>query len=183
MPKPSLVVILVEDERHEMLVRRYLRRLQMEAHQMTFLRSPSGAGSAEQWVRTRFAKEVRAYRSRHARAASALIVMIDADAHSVDERIDQLDQSLTEDGAPVVRARERVVRLIPKRNVETWILCLNGESVDEETDYKRARTDWNELIPPASATLFRWTRPNAKLAIGCTDSLRRGVDELTRLAT
>ena len=29
---------------------------------------------------------------------------------------------------------EQIARLVPKRNVETWILCLNGQAADEDTD-------------------------------------------------
>jgi len=33
---------------------------------------------------------------------------------------------------------ESVARLVPKRNIETWTLCLNAGTVDEETDYTPA---------------------------------------------
>ena len=181
MPKPSQVVILVEDRRHEMLVRRYLRKRGMEPHQMTFVPFPSGRGSAEQWVRTRFAKEVSAYRQRRVRAATALIIMIDADAHTVDQRVAQLARSLREAGSPPLQMDEPVARLIPKRNVETWILCLNEHQVDEMTDYKGTRHDWNDLVPPASEALFQWTRRHAPLPAHCSDSLARGIIELRRL--
>ena len=183
MPKPSQVIVLVEDERHEMLVRRYLRRRGMELHQMTFVPFPSGKGSAEQWVRSRFAKEVSAYRNRiHGRkAATALIVVIDADAHTVDERLAQLAQALREAGGQPLDGKERVARLVPRRNVETWILCLNEHHVDEVTDYKGRRSDWNELVPVASETLFQWTRPNAPVPGYCIDSLAKGIAELRRI--
>lgn len=32
---------------------------------------------------------------------------------------------------------ERIALLIPKRNIETWIVYLQGTSVDEESDYKQ----------------------------------------------
>ena len=38
-----------------------------------------------------------------------------------------------------------VAVLIPKRNVETWILCLTRESVDEVTDY--SDRDLNAFTP------------------------------------
>ena len=70
----------------------------------------------------------------------------------------------------------------PKRNIETWILCLTKQTVDEKTDYKNTRNDWNELIPPAAATLFQWTRQESELPNHCIDSSRTGVKELNRLA-
>jgi hypothetical protein len=181
MPKPSLVTVIVEDERHEMLVRRYLRRRGMEPHQMTFVPSPSGRGSAEQWIRARFGKEVNACRNRQSRAATGLIVVIDADIQTVRSRMDQLAEALAESGAEPIENDEQIVRLVPKRNVETWILCLNEQAVDEVTDYKRTGNDWAGLIPPASEAPYRWTRPNTVLPNYCTDSLRGGIMELSRL--
>lgn len=180
MPRPSLVVAVVEDERHRMLVYRYLRKHGLSPRQIRPKTSPSGQGSAEQWVRSTYSDEVKAHRIRCAGAAAGLIVMIDADTHSVQERLTQLGQALHENGVHKIRNAEQIAHLIPKRNVETWILGLNGLAVDEATDYKGIRDDWNELIPQASETLLQWTRLNA-LPDHCVDSLRRGVSELNRL--
>lgn len=181
MPKPSLVIVLVEDDHHEMLVRRYLRRKGLKPHQMRIERSPSGVGSGEQWVKMRFAKEVIAYRGRRNKAATALITILDADNHAVHERLTQLSSGLSERGMAPVASTEDIVRLVPKRNVETWILCLNEHAVDEETDYKRTRDDWGDLIPGAAETLFRWVGAGDAGIERCIDSLRRGVEELKRL--
>ena len=76
------------------------------------------------------------YRSRHAK--TALIVMIDADTHTVQDRWRQLDQALEDGGKQRVDAEhEQIARLVPKRNIETWILCLNGHAVDQDADYKK----------------------------------------------
>jgi hypothetical protein len=179
--KPSLVIVIVEDDHHEMLVRRYLKKRGLVERQMTIKRSPSGEGSAENWVRKSFIKEVNAYRSRHAQ--TALIVVIDADIGTVQDRLRQLDQGLRENGKdPVDTRTEQIARLAPKRNIETWLLCLNGHAVDEETNYKRTRDDWNELIRPAAETLLQWTRSKADLPNHCIDSLQNGVKELKSLA-
>ena len=70
---------------------------------------------------------------------------------------------------------------MPKRNIETWILCLNDVSVDEETDYKRTRNEWTTLISSGIETLYDWTRPNAQLPASSVSSLQLGVAELKRL--
>jgi len=181
MPRPSFVIVVVEDERHKMLVYRYLRRHGLSPHQIRIKTSPSGRGSAEQWVRSTYSDEVKAHRIRCAGATAALIVMIDADTHTVHARLAQLGQALAESGTQPIGNNEQVVQLVPKRNVETWILCLNEQATDEATDYKGTRDDWNELIPRASETLFQWTRTNAVLPNHCIDSLRRGMSELNRL--
>ena len=169
MRKRCLVIVIVEDEPQEMLVRRYLRQHGLGSREMRFRSSPSGEGSAEQWVRRAFLEETRVYRNRHAQ--TKLIVMIDADTPTVQHRLRQLDQALIDNGKDRIdAAAEQIARLVPKRNVETWILCLDGQGVNEETDYKQTRDDWSELITPAAETLFQYTRPNAQAPL-CIDSL------------
>lgn len=181
MSKPSQVIVVLEDDHHKMLVYRYLINRGLNNHSIRIERSPSGEGSAESWVRTRFIKEVKVYRGRQARASTALIVVIDADAHGVQEKFTQLDQALKNGGITAVDGDEQIARLVPKRNVETWILCLNGQPVDEGTDYKWERHDWNELIHPASETLSLWARQRVEPPNHCIDSLRTGIRELNRL--
>ena len=107
--------------------------------------------------------------------------MIDADASTVQGRLNQLDQALRDGGQQTVADTEGIARLIPKRNVETWILCLNGKAVNEDTDYKNEKNDWKELIPKGSETLCQWTRSQAKPPNHCVDSLWTGVRELKHL--
>ncbi len=138
-------------------------------------------GSAENWVRTKFIKEVGAYRSRHAQ--TALIVVIDSDTGTVEDRIRQLNQALKDDGKETVKASEQIARLVPKRNIETWILCLNERPVDEETDYKNKQTrdDWNKLGLQAADTLYQLTHQRTEPPEYCVDSLLHGIKELKRL--
>lgn len=181
MSKPSLVIVIVEDARQRMLFYRYLSERRFGEHQVRIERSPSARGSAEKWVRLRYAKEVNVYRRRQAQ--TALIVVIDADVSALQDRLRQLDEVLGEGGVERIDpAKERIARLIPKRNVETWILCLNGNEVNEEIDYKHTRNDWAELIPNAAKTLCEWARQNGDLPVHCTDSLAHGVQELRRIA-
>jgi hypothetical protein len=179
MPRRSTIIALVEDAHHEMLVYRYLcRERGMSRHEIRIKPSPVAEGSAEQWVRLNYPAEVKALRTRQ--AMTVLIVMIDADAYSVDQRLAQLATALELAGGHPLRLNERVARLVPKRNVETWILCLNEHPVNEDTDYKATRHNWNVLIAEAAARLFRRTRANAP-ADHCVDSLARGIIELKRL--
>jgi len=106
---------------------------------------------------------------------------IDAGAHAR-RRLAQLDQKLDEVQANPIRPdAEQIARLVPKRNIETWILCLNDIRVDEETNYKRNRNDWTTLIRSGIETLHNWTRQNEELPAACIPSLRLGVAELERL--
>jgi len=181
MSKPSQVIVVLEDDHHEMLIYRYLINCGMKRYAIRVHRSPSGQGSADSWVRKKFVQETNEYRNRQARAQTALIVMIDADTRTVQDRMNELDRALTDSGNPTVGQSERIARLVARRNVETWILCLNQRAVNEETDYKSAGTNWNELIPTAGETLCQWTHLPAEPPDHCIDSLRTGVRELKRL--
>ncbi len=179
MPQSSLVIALVEDALHKQFLFRYLRKLRYEPHQMRVIESPSGRGSAEQWIRDRFAIEVEECRRRSAQ--TKLIVLIDADKYTVRQRNAQLDQALLGAGIRIEKDSRQTVRLIPKRNMETWILCLNDEQVNEDTDYKRTRNQWTGLVRKAIATLYDWTRPKTAVPPSCVASLRIGVLELQKL--
>jgi len=181
MSRPSLVVLLVEDDRHKMLIRRSLINLGVQGHAIRVEQSPSGRGSAEAWVRTAYVKNVNAYRIRRAKAQSALIVVIDADTRTVQERLKQLADALADQAKPALERHEQVARLVPKRNIETWILCLNDEKVDERTDYKLEHRNWNALISRAAGALSAWTAENGNVPAHCIESLRHGIADLKRL--
>ena len=178
--KPSQIILLAEDTLHKQFAFRYLRRLGFGIHTMRIVESPSGVGSAEQWVRQRFPLEIEACRLRQ--AETRLIVLIDADTHTVRERIGQLDKALEDaEAPPIPDDTEEVARLVPKRNIETWILCLNDVEVNEDTDYKRTRDNWTDLVRPAVNTLHVWTRPRAVVPESCVESLQLGIRELRKI--
>ena len=152
--RASLVIAVVEGKADRMLIYRYLKREGYEEGQIRVAQSPSGKVSAENWVRQMFVTQTQAYRSRQ--AATGLIVCVDADRLTVQDRLNQLDQTLKSSGKPIVGDDERIARLVPKRNIETWILCLNGQITDEETDYKNAAHDWTKMNQAAATTLCRW---------------------------
>jgi len=129
--KPSLVIALVEDSRTKMLLRQYLLLAGIKSHQIRIEPQRKWLGSGEQAVRLNYAAQVQAFRARSAgkKSETALIVAIDADTETVHHRLAQLAGALNESGqTPVDTLTERIAHLIPKKNVETWILCLNGES-------------------------------------------------------
>lgn len=142
-----------------------------------------GHGSGEQLVRKQYVSEVRAHLIRQAR--KWLIVVIDADAMTVENRLRQLSQELQQSEDTRVRnckvEAEQIARLIPKWSIETWILFLNSEQVTETTAYKRTNRNWDEMIKPASAELSRLVHRQQILDASCIPSLRRGVEELRRL--
>ncbi len=171
----SKIYILAEDARQQLFVRRYLYRAGYERHVIDPEVLPKGTGGAgEHWVRQRYSAAVAKYRKRAARAKTALIVVIDADTDEVSRRVRQLREAL---GTSARRDDEAIVHLIPRRNIETWILHLNGEEVDEEEDYRRRDVD--DLIPTAAASFHAWA---ALTPERCLPSLLGAIEETKRLA-
>ena len=180
MSKPSQVVVLAEDERHQRFVRQYLYRLGRSWHDVRFDDLPAGRGCGEQWVWERYARAVKAYRRRSVRAGTAFIIAIDADRGDVDRRLRQLREALEQAGLAARTDGEAIVHLIPKRSVETWILCLSGRQVDEITDYSQ-EGDVDRLIPSAARTFFEWSRANTTPPAHCVPSLLSAIPEVRRL--
>jgi len=182
MSKPSWIIAVVEDQHQKMLVYRYLLHCGLKPHEIEVRASPAAKGSADHWVLEEFVRQIDAYRDRQRRARTALIVAIDADALAVQDRIDQLDEALRQNGKPAVGDAEQIARLVPKRNVETWILVLNNVTdVNEHADYKPENRKWHKLIRTAAETLCQWTGANVDPPPWCVDSLRSGIRELKRL--
>jgi len=121
------ITLLCEDSQHEAFARRFLQGMGWETREIRVEKSPGGAGSGEQWVRARFPKELRAYRERTKKAASVLLVMMDADTFEVKNRITFLEQICREEQLDFRSEDESVAIIVPKRNIETWIHYLNGE--------------------------------------------------------
>lgn len=149
--------------------------------------APAGRGSAEQWVRENFARQVGKFRARNAKASSVMFVLRDADRKTVQERFDDLDEALCSAGlAKIDPEREAVARLVPKRNIETWILCLSNHSgllaVDEEQDYKNTQDDngWSALIPQSAESFLSWTQRTGDLPDAMLNSVKTGIREAHR---
>ncbi|MDF5710118.1 MAG: hypothetical protein PUP90_21225 [Nostoc sp. S4] len=66
-----------------------------------------------------------------------LVVLIDVDKKTVDERLKQLDDALIADSQPIRQLKEAIAIFISKRNIETWMHYLQGETVDEEIEYSK----------------------------------------------
>jgi hypothetical protein len=108
-----------------------------------------------------------------------LVVAIASDTGDVNRRLRQFQAALDQERLAARSNEEAVVHLVPSRSIETWILCLNGTSVDEETDYRHE--DLDERIANAAATLYDWSRANAQAPDHCVPSLRTAIPEIRRL--
>lgn len=180
MIRASLVVVLVEDQQQQRFVRRYLYRLGYSERDIRFAPIPAGRGSGEQFVRENYAGEVREYRLRAAKAQSALVVVIDADKCSIALRHQQLAQELAKTELGSRSESERIAHWIPRRAIETWILCLSGDRVDEETDYRQELIE-GSVVKDAAERFFDWTRNGYRTPDHCVRSLEEAIPEARRI--
>lgn len=155
---------------------------------MIFAPIPDGQGSGKQSVLNQFPDQVRLCRRRNNRASTSLIAMMDADELTVDRVLNYLDEKLTSTGQDRIdRARDPISRVIPKRNIETWISYLisnQAERADtnESRDIKRTKTkkEWDDLTPLAVEAFFNWHRFPADRPASLLDSLAQSFQEIPR---
>jgi hypothetical protein len=157
-----------------------MERLGHAQHDFYFEDLPGGRGCGEQWVRARYAAAVGAYRRRSTRAQSSLVVAIDANGGDVSRRLRQLQDALIEADLSPRSDDERIVHLIPRRNIETWVLCLNGRTVNEHDDYTR-EPEIDKQFQRAAVKLFEWARQHAIPDRHCVPSLYAAISEVRRL--
>ena len=159
MPKQIRAVILCEDRQQEVFASTYLKTRGVHILRVQINPDP-GRGSGEQYVRRHYPQEVKAFRSNYpAQSDTRLVVMIDADKHSVEKRCQEMDRLLQEAGMPARQPVERIGVFIPRRNIETWIYFLRGESVDEETAYQKFTGNESVCKPDVKTLAQNYRQP------------------------
>ena len=106
MSRSVRIVLLCEDRQHETFVRRFLRRDGWDLRNIRVQIAPHGRGSAEQFVREQFPKELQAVRSKRNERVR-LIVMIDGDDKGVRARRVSLDDACTAGAVATQQNRNR----------------------------------------------------------------------------
>lgn len=133
-------MLLCEDKQHRVFVRRFLLKMGWQDHQIRVRMAGPADGSAEQYVRNRFPKELKDHRSRRGRVSEALMVMVDGDNRGVRTRVAEFDSACKTHG--LARRPESVLVFVPTWKIETWLAYLNGETVDESRrDYPRLQRE------------------------------------------
>jgi hypothetical protein len=172
------IVLLCEDSQHEAFARRFLGGMGWNTREIRVEKSPSAGGSAEQWVRERFPKELNVYRHRRQLAASAMIAIIDADAKGVNDRVREFKEVCDARQMKFRYPDEAVAIVVPKRNIETWIHYLNGNSVNEQETYSKldrergCRTAVDNLIKICNSEAVKSDTPPA-LTAACDEYKKR----------
>lgn len=166
--------IVCEDRQQSCFIRYFLLRNGWDRYQLRFRIAPKGKGAASQWVLSEYPKELKAYRSQAGHLGSGLIIAIDADTKAVKEIIDMLGRKCEEAGAAPRKQWDRVVFLIPKRNIETWLAYLRGEAVNETDAYRKyeyesaCRQDVEKLHTMCKQDMLEGTPPES-LTIACEE--------------
>ena len=142
--KPAQVIVLCEDKQQQVFVRRFVKS--KTNHPIRVISPPPGGGSGEQFVREQDHRQLRALRA--ATVSAILIVMIDGDAAGMVGRLRRLDESCRLSRITPRTDADRVVLLVPERNIETWLAYLSGTTVEEAANYPKLEkpSHWREHI-------------------------------------
>jgi len=134
MSRASQVIILCEDKLHRTFVTLFLKQYGYREHDFRIEQAAPSKGAAEHFVRHRCPVLLKTYRSRIPK--TFLIAVIDADVGSVHGHEQELRKACEQQSVPVRQDEDKVVHVIPRRAINTWLASLQGVEVDEGTDYK-----------------------------------------------
>lgn len=174
----SQTILLCEDELQSKLVCAYLKKCGRSTQARSLLKkiaSLARRGGGEQWVRQEFPTELRACRKRQAK--TVLIVVVDADHFTIEERQGHLKAGCDD---PPVADDDPLVVLVPKRHVETWIRAATGEQVTEIQDCKFPKHMKPE-VDAAAREIHKWARNNAQPGATCVESLLAALPEWRKI--
>jgi hypothetical protein len=108
MQRKTQVVLLCEDVEQRSFFEGLCKRLGFVSRVVRVETAPRGRSAAEQWVRARYPREVRAYRAQANHLTNGLLVAIDGDVVGVIARKAQLDQALRDAGEKPRSADDRI---------------------------------------------------------------------------
>jgi hypothetical protein len=166
------IVVLCEDRQQWVFVHRFLTKNGVHHRRIRWRPVPQGRGSGEQFVREQYPIEVTEHRKRNTRLNIALVVMQDCDTRTLQERRAALE------GPQHREPDEKIVTLLPRRNIETWIRFLtDGDAVEETVRYPKLsrESDCHEAVDRLAAKQEYHLSPNVP------DSLRAACLEIRRI--
>jgi hypothetical protein len=172
------IVILCEDRQQEVFARYFLNKRGFTGRFRANI-CPGGSQSGEQYVRTHYPKEVKAYRQKRNQVSIGLVVLIDADTGTLEARLNWLASVLDEDEQKKREPNEAIAIFVPKRNIETWIHYLQGKTVNEEDAYARFKN--NEAVCKTAVEDLADRCYSQSLPEDAPPSLQAACGELQRL--
>ena len=176
LSRKSQIVLLCEDKQQETFAYRFLLKMGWTRHQIRIRSAKPGEGSAEQYVRDRFPKELVQHRSTG--VSRALMVMMDGDDRGISGRMAELDGACKKAKTSPRTPKEQVLVFIPTWCIETWLAYLDGKNVVEaKRDYPRlprprdCAPHVNTLVEMCQKNQLRQPAP-ASLAAACSEYRR-----------
>ena len=170
------IVLLCEDKQTDVFVRRLLGQRNFSRRDIKTRELAAGRGSGEHWVRKQFPRELKAIRGRR---EAFLVVVIDADTGTTAARRCQLSEECRKCGIAGPGTDDRVVVVVPRRNIETWFRYLGGDEVDETTRYPKLRRE-RECRPHADR-LYEMCHEAQKLVKPAPPSIREACREYQKM--
>lgn len=130
--------ILCEDREHANFVRSFLKLLGVNERKFTTDKFVDGGGSAEAHVRFSLPDALEKIRRKDENTFLVVVTDADRSTHRASDRIKQLNEELENRGFRAIEKNDRVLFVIPKKNIETWFAWVDeGETIDEVSDYKQ----------------------------------------------
>lgn len=185
----SEVVILCEDIDHKRFITQYL----VEKGVKCQIKKPSNLKAGEvnnnnSSVVAQYPAYVKQYRRDKNRKNLALIIMIDGDDKTVNQRIRSLNKALDErEGELNKELRlpdEKIAIFVPMRNIETWFEYINGnKNCNEQDDYKDKNLDKKERVKLAKTSATKLAKEICPQGLppDAPPSLIHAYNELQRL--
>lgn len=150
MSRNVTAVVLCEDKLSSTVLYRYLKHRGFKI--VRVLPLPAGRGCGSQSVRERFAKEVRKQRDKA--VASVLVVHIDADDRSVEDRKRELAAELARAEMPPRTQSEPIALVVPRWEMENWLHHYLGlPDVVEAQRYAKFTDDEGRAAKPGVEAL------------------------------
>ena len=183
------VTILCEDIDQERFIREYLICCGLDDRKIKDFGNPKGKTikNNNALILKHYPELIQSYRSRNYRNI-AVVVMIDADEDSLDDRMRSLNIALDETAGNLNRdprlRDEKVAIFVPARNIETWFYyIMEGQECNEITDYKDKKMSAEERIELAKRAAQKLAREICPQGVDCIalPSLRYACTELQRL--
>ena len=172
------IVILCEDRQQEVFARLFLKKRGFTGLFRPIFCLP-GSECGSDYVRNQYPVEVKAYRQKKNRLAIGLVVLIDADTGTLAARLNWLASALDKDKQKNREPNEAIAIFVPKRNIETWIRYLQGETVNEEAVYPKFKN--NEAVCKTAAEDLADRCYSQSLPEDAPPSLQAACGELQRL--
>ena len=129
MNTKAQVFILCEDTVHYHFTKKYFELLGFNSRNIRGEYNPKGrsVGSGAKYVQDNYQKQLKAFHSKINHLESILVIVIDDDTKEHIKKLHQIYPRLHD---------EKVLIFSPKRNIESWFYYIDGNFIDEFTDYK-----------------------------------------------